>query len=61
MESLVAIVVASLDESLHESFAERAAIIEYEGHYSRQDAEYLALLDLFKFHPSILIKVTAAK
>ncbi|PTQ92605.1 hypothetical protein C8R30_12228 [Nitrosomonas nitrosa] len=58
LHSLVADIVAMLDPSLREDYEERAAIMEYEANLERAHAECLALIDLLRRHPSILIDVT---
>lgn len=47
MEELVARLVNQLDAEQREQFEERAAIMEFDAGYPRQQAERLALLDLF--------------
>ena len=58
---LVADIVATLDPNLREDFEERAAIVEFEANMERAHAECLALIDLLRRHPSVLIDVTLLK
>jgi hypothetical protein len=52
---LVAEMVSKLDPSLREEFEERAAILEFEAAMLRDHAECLALLEVIKRHPEVLI------
>ena len=54
MDSIVAELVELLDEDLREAFEERAAIVEYDGNYTRGHAECLALLMILRRHPEFL-------
>ena len=56
---IVADIVSKLDDDLREDFEERAAIIEYDGQLQRAHAECLALIDLLRRHPEVLIKAAA--
>ena len=57
-DPLVAELVTCLDDDLREDFEERAGIMEVDGQLPRAHAECLALLDLFRRHPSVLSGVT---
>lgn len=46
----VAALVACLDESQHEHFQERAAILQFDAHQDRTLAEALALLEIIRLH-----------
>lgn len=54
----VAELVDLLDDNLAEMFQERAAVREYDGRYTRDHAESLALLDVVNRHPEALSGVT---
>lgn len=58
IDSLVADLVAKLDDNLREDFEERAGIMEYEAKLPRAHAECLALLDVLNRHPNTLCEVT---
>ncbi len=58
-DSLVAVMVNGLDDVRREDFEERSAIIEFDAGISRAHAECLALLNILKCYPSLLIGVTA--
>lgn len=60
-DSLVADLVAKLDDNLLEAFEERAGIMEYEANLPRAHAECLALLDVLRRHPNVLSGVTVLK
>ncbi len=51
VDELVAAMVASLTNDLHELFQERAAIRQYDGGQSRELAEAMAVLDVIRMHP----------
>jgi hypothetical protein len=55
LDPLVADMVNLLDASQREEFEERAAIIEYDAKLPRGHAECLALLDVLRRYPSILV------
>lgn len=57
MDELVAEIVQQLDAQLREDFEERAAILEFDAGYSRGHAECLALLDVLRRHPAVLLTV----
>ncbi len=61
LNPLVADIVATLNPNLREDFEERAAIMEFEANMDRAHAECLALIDLLRRHPSVLIGVTFLK
>ncbi|SFM74357.1 hypothetical protein [Nitrosomonas communis] len=61
LNPLVADIVSTLDPNLREDFEERAAIMEFEANMERAHAECLALIDLLRRHPSVLIGVTFLK
>jgi hypothetical protein len=61
LNPLVADIVATLDPNLREDFEEREAIMEFEANMDRAHAECLALIDLLRRHPSVLIDVTFLK
>ena len=54
-DAIVADIVNGLDENLREDFEERSAIIEFEAKVPRAHAECLALIDLLRRHPEVLI------
>ena len=56
-DAIVADIVNQLDDDLREDFEERAAIIEYDGQLQRAHAECLALIDVLRRHPEVLIDV----
>ena len=58
-DAIVADIVNQLDDDLHEDFEERSAIIEFDGQLQRAHAECLALIDLLRRHPEVLIKAAA--
>ena len=55
VDELVADMINFLDASQREDFEERAGIIEFDGKLSRGHAECLALLDVLRRHPEVLI------
>lgn len=57
LDPLVADMVKLLDAGQREEFEERAGIIEYEGQLPRAHAECLALLDVLRRHPAVLMTV----
>ncbi len=57
LDKLVAEIVKMLDEGQREDFEERAGIIEDASNVSRAHAECLALLDVLRRHPTVLIGV----
>jgi hypothetical protein len=59
LNPLVADIVSMLDPNLREDFEERAAIMEFDANMERDHAECLALLDVLRRHPAVLIGVTA--
>ncbi len=61
MDAIVADMVSKFDEDLREDFEERAGIIEFEGKLPRAHAECLALLDLLRRHPEVLINAIEGK
>jgi hypothetical protein len=61
LNPLVAEIVSTLDPNLREDFEERAAIMEFDVGMDRAHAECLALIDLLRRHPSVLIDVTVLK
>ena len=54
-DAIVADIVNQLDDDLREDFDERSAIIEFEAKVPRAHAEALALIDLLRRHPEVLI------
>ena len=58
LNARVADMVNMLDDRLREDFEERAAIMEFDADLPRAHAECLALLDVFRRHPSVLCGVT---
>lgn len=58
MDALVAEVVDLLDAQLREDFEERAGILEFDAGYSRGHAECLALLDVLRRHPAVLLNAS---
>ena len=61
VDELVADMINFLDASQREDFEERAGIIEFDGKLSRGHAECLALLDVLRRHPEILITGAASE
>ena len=57
LDKVVAEIVKMLDEGQREDFEERAGIIEDGSNVSRAHAECLALLDVLRRHPTVLIGV----
>jgi hypothetical protein len=55
LDPLVADMVKLLDASQREEFEERAAIIEYDAKLPRGHAECLALLDVLRRYPEVLM------
>ncbi len=55
IDELVADMINFLDAGQREDFEERAGIIEFDGKLSRGHAECLALLDVLRRHPEVLI------
>ena len=58
-DAIVADIVSKFDDDLREDFEERAAIIEYDGQLQRAHAEALALIDVLRRHPEVLVKAAA--
>ena len=58
IDTLVAEILDRLDDRLREEFEERAAIIEFDAGCSRGHAECLALLDVLRRHPEVLLNAT---
>ena len=58
LDALVAEMVTALDANLREDFEERAAIIEFDAHLPRGHAECLALLDVLRRNPEVLMKIS---
>lgn len=48
MQPLIELIVSRLSETLREEYEERAAIMQYEGKMTREEAEYQALLDVLR-------------
>jgi hypothetical protein len=57
MDQLVLEVVSLLDPKQREDFEERAAILEFDAGYVKEHAECLALLDVLRRHPEVLLSV----
>ena len=57
IDALVAEMVTALDDNQREDFEERAAIIEFDANLPRGHAECLALLDVLRRHPAVLMKI----
>lgn len=55
LDHVVTELVNQLDDRQREDFEERAAIIQFDAGYSRGHAECLALLDLLRRHPEVLL------
>ena len=60
-DAIVADIVSKLDDNLREDFEERAGIIEFDAKLSRGHAECLALLDVLRRHPEVLINAAASE
>ena len=58
MDALVLEMVQQLDAGLREEFEERAAILEFDAGYSKGHAECLALLDVLRRNPAVLLRTT---
>ena len=58
MDTLVLEIVQKLEVGLREEFEERAAIMEYDAGYPRDHAECLALLDVLRRNPPVLLGTT---
>ena len=56
-DAIVADIVNQLDDDLREDFEERSGIIEFEAKVPRAHAECLALIDVLRRHPEVLIDV----
>jgi len=56
IDPLVAEIVKLLDANQREAFEETAAVIEFDAHLPRAHAECLALLNVLRCYPAILIK-----
>lgn len=57
LDALVADMVSLLDDNQREEFEERAGIIEFEAKVPRAHAECLALLDVLRRHPAVLMTI----
>ena len=60
-DAIVADIVSKFDDNLREDFEERAGIIGFDGKLSRGHAECLALLDVLRRHPEVLINAVASE
>ena len=60
-DAIVADIVNQLDFDLREDFEERAGIIEFEAKVPRAHAECLALINVLRRHPEVLINATASE
>lgn len=60
-DAIVADIVSKLDDDLREDFEERSGIIEFEAKVPRAHAECLALIDLLRRHPEVLINAAASE
>ena len=60
VDELVADMINFLDGDQREDFEERAGIIEFDAKLSRGHAECLALLDVLRRHPEVLIHAAAS-
>ena len=60
-DAIVADIVSKLEDNLREDFEERAGIIEFDAKLSRGHAECLALLDVLRRHPEVLINAAASE
>lgn len=49
-DNVILQIVSAWPDNIREEFEERAAIMEYDGGLSRQEAERLAYLDIAKKH-----------
>ncbi len=61
IDELVADLLNCLDAGQREDFEERAGIIEFDAKLSRAHAECLALLDVLRRHPEVLINAAASE
>ena len=61
VDALVADMINFLDAGQREDFEERAGIIEFDAKLSRAHAECLALLDVLRRHPEVLINAAASE
>ncbi len=55
MNDIVADLVARLPDNLKEDWNERAAMIQYDGGFSRSEAEALALLCIIRSNAALLL------
>ena len=55
LDETVAHLVAQLDDDLTEIWNERAAVRQHDGGQSRELAEALALLDVFRLYPGTVL------
>ena len=60
VDVLVADMLNFLNAGQREDFEERAGIIEFDGRLSRGHAECLALLDVLRRHPEVLINAVTS-
>lgn len=61
LNELVATIVDLLDVDLREAYEERAGIMQFSAHLSKEQAEAKALLDVLHLHPTVLTVLTAIK
>ena len=61
VDELVADMFNLLDAGQREDFKERAGIIEFDAKLSRGHAECLALLDVLRRHPEVLINAATSE
>ncbi len=57
INTLVGAIIELLDADLLEEYHERAAIMEFDGQLSREEAQCLALIDLLHRHKLKLISI----
>ena len=60
-DAIVADIVSKLEDNLREDFEERAGIIEFDAKLPRGHAECLALLDVLRRHPEVLVHAVASE
>lgn len=60
-QSIVAELVGRLNDGHREAFEERAGIMEFDAGLTREHAECLALLDLYRSYPDALLGVVVTR
>ena len=60
MHEVVTEIVRLLDDGQREEFEERAGFAEFEAGYPRDHAEALALIDVLRRHPAVLLRAASS-